>query len=371
MPIETNCKVKFGVSNSLVNGVISVGGSSEESNLPFTNCLDEDMSKVWQTTGFFDTTGTQMEFDDGGGAQTLTLNVDYQNPEDLRAGLQGELNFLSSGWTVSYNTTTGKFSLSNPTPFTLIISDPNSDLYEILGWTGNTDIGPTTSSIADQRRNHQFERVSVDFGYRPQIGFFAMIPPRGENFGVSKNGSIQLLASNTAFASGSDLTVDATITERGAFFVFDQIDADYRHWFINITDPTNPEGSGIRIAHLYLGEYVQLGKNISTGFQDTIVDPSSLQEAQSGKLFIDKRTKYAATTNLSIPLSSISDKETLQDIFLRQGFDGHWYLILDPRLKLSSEVDMLNRFVRFDSNPEFTQEFFNIYESSFTVREAF
>src|SRR5690606_33367489 len=92
---------------------------------------------------------------------TVTLTEGSYTYATLATHIQTQLNAASSGWTVAYSTTTGKFTISRSGSGTLRFSETTDAAWDTLGFLGAVDdaSGPW---VSDEQRNHTDEWVKVD-----------------------------------------------------------------------------------------------------------------------------------------------------------------------------------------------------------------
>lgn len=108
-------------------------------------------SKFYFGTEVTDIT-TYIDFDEGAGELTATLNVGSYSIEDLANEVSRALNAAGGQtYTVAFDRTTRKFTISAAGAFSLLIgtgSHSGSTAFTLIGYTGN-DVGPATSHVGD------------------------------------------------------------------------------------------------------------------------------------------------------------------------------------------------------------------------------
>jgi hypothetical protein len=364
----------------LTTGQITV--SSELASFPFTNAISKFRSRVWKPSGRFtiDSTNKNIYINDGSDKTAVLTEGEYTTPELLATEIQTQLNSVSSNWTVTYLRSAGKykFNLANTGSVTLRLLTTTNAAWETLGY--ELAFNPTDTNFEAQfQRNHwPNETVTFDLGYNAPITFFALIGPLNEVFSVSTSATIELLGSNLNQWDSPPFSVTIDHNDLGAFKFLDDLIGDdglstaYRFWRVVITDVGNVGGpNGISIGNIYLGDYLTLdNRNIKSGFERNDIDPSRVDQSESGVLHFDTRTKYRTINGASFDVLPKADKDTLTTLFNKLGTTTPFYISIDPLACTTDTINELTFYCVFNESPSFTHIINETYSMSFSVREV-
>lgn len=372
-----NTRIRFMDNNlaELSSGQITF--SSALASFPGTNSTNNKFrSKVWVPSGYFDITTNNKIYINDGSDKTVTItasSVAYTTPELLATEVQTQLNTVSSGWTFDYLRVSEKykFRFAHASGHTLKFSNQTDAAWSILGFTATVDEVISTEREADEQRNHTSERVTFDLGYNQDITFFGLISPLDRLFPISSTATIKLYGNNLNQWDSPPLTIDLERTDGGIFKFTDDITTGYRFWRFEYLDQKNPLGpDGIQIGYIYLGDYTTLERNYSSGFTKEFIDPSIVQESESGALYFDKKTKYATFKSLSIELINKDQRDTLEQLFFNLGKTTPFFVSLDPTQCISNDLYDLTKYVVFSEEPQFRHVVRDLTSMSFALREV-
>lgn len=357
----------------LTSGQITV--SSALASFPFTNAQNTFRSKIWKPSGHFliNDDNNKIYINDGSPKTATITNGDYATPDLLAAQIETQLNAVSSGWSVNYNLTPGdyRFSIAHASAHTLVLSSQTDAIWDTIGFTGATDEIISTENFANEPRVHTDEYVIWDLGYNASIKFFAAIGPLGELFSISNSATIKLQANNLNDFSAPQLDITLTLSPGGLLRFMDDIDdTGYRFWKFSFIDRMSYLGpSGFNISYLYLGDYTELSRNISTGFKKTFIDPSTRTESENGALYFDSKVAFVRLSNINQMYLTQDDRDQLEDLYFRFKKTTPFFLSLDPDLCISGQLYDLTKYVVFDEDlvlDHIIHQYFNV---SFSVRE--
>ena len=369
MPIIDNCDFQFMYNNQFDLTYNSLTIDSEKSGFPFTNSSNTDLFKEWKIESHFkiDATNNKIYVD----ALTATLTVANYTGATLATEIQTQLNAVSSNWTVTYSTTTHRFTLDHTGIVTLILSNQTNAAWFTLGYTSIVDI-PDTNFVANEQRNHYPSvQITIDVGYNANIGFLGIFSKLGTPFSISENATVTIEGDNLNFLGTIALTKTATITQNGAFSVINDVESEYRYWRITIEDIFNLNGPEIGIGYLYLGYASQANeRNVSSGFDHGLVDNSTVSIAENGSLYFDSKTKTNQFGSINIPLAKETTRDVIEDLYKTVGKTTPFVIAIDPKTAISSTVDKFTKLVRFASDPVFNHVHYNLFNISFTLEEV-
>ena len=362
-----NKRVRFMENNLAALTNSTVDYSSQLTANPFSNTQNSFRTKSWTTEGYFEITSSNQElYINDGSDKTVSITIgEYTSPSSLATQIQTDLNAASSNWTVTYSSTTYKFTISNSGSVTLRYSQTSNSIWDTLGYTGSTNtIG--TSFVADEQRNHTEEHAIYDFGYQANITFVALIGSLDEVFSISDAATITLEANNINTWTSPAYTQSLTRSSGGVFrFLDDTTDTKYRYWKIKIVDKYNTSGpEGISISHIYLGDYItSTSRNIQRRFNKVLTDPSAVSSSESGVLYFDEKTKYITFNNMEMRYLTRTDKDAIETMYSHLGTTTPFYISLDPIEQISDDIDEFTRYVIFEREPVFT----HIHDDTFSV----
>jgi hypothetical protein len=340
--------------------------SSETSGFEAANAFDSFRSNTWKAAGHFEISDGSATYDgaqndqlyiDDGSPVTVTITAgQYTTAALLATQIQTDLNAASSNWTCTYDLAGGtyKFTIGNSGSVDLTLSSTTNAIWDTLGYTSSTD-QTGTSFVANEPRNHTSEYLRLDMGYQAAMTFIGCIGDVATSFGLSNQANVTLKGNNIDTNWGSPaFSATLTVTNKGIFSWNDTSDdARYRFWRFEYEDKYNStSGPNIEIGSLYLGSYQCLvNRNITSGFNDILIDPSIVSESQAGVRYFDERTKYTAFSNVVIPFMDETDKDEIKDLFDNVGLSTPFYISLDPLTNFSSDITDFTKYVVFQNAP--------------------
>lgn len=370
----TNCRVRFSENNFAELTSNTATYSSALAAYPGSNVINKFRSLIWKPSGYFKITAGSNDIlyiNDGSDKDVTITAGEYTTPALLATQIQTDLNAASSNWTVSYSTSTYKFTLANTATIVLRLSEDTTPIWDTIGFTTSANRSGT-SLLADQQRNHTEEFAIFDLGYNYEPTFFACISPLSEVFSTSRTGTISIQANNINSWDSPPFDVTLSRTDDGVFKFFDdQTSTGYRYWKFKIVDKLNTGGpEGLSFGHLYIGDYITLDdRNIGNGIQFDLIDPSERLTSENGAIYFNTRTKYYRISSASIKYLNETDRVTIKNMFNKLGMTTPFYISVDPREGISSDQEM-TKYVIFDDQPTFNHIISSIFNFSFSVREV-
>ena len=223
------------MANNLISLTVnSFSFSSETTGFEAANALDDFRSSLWKPTGYFDITSSvnKLYFNDGSDRTATIVVAGYTTPALLATQIQTQMNSVSSGYTVSYDSAgeTYKFTIARATSFTLQLSNQSSAIWSTIGFTGTTNQSGASHS-ANEQRNHTNEFLTFDLGYQAPIDFLGVVGPAGSQFPVSTNATVTLQGNNINDFTSPPFSQTLSVTSKGIFEFFDNSsDNRYRFW---------------------------------------------------------------------------------------------------------------------------------------------
>lgn len=374
----TTCNVRW-MDNNFIDldsfDAGSITASSALSSFPARNFANTSRSKLWKPAGNFEiTTSNQNIYINDGSDKTAILTAGSYTYSTLATEIQTQLNSVSSNWTCTYDSSTEyKFTISNSGSVTLRFATTTNAAWDDLGYT-LTSNQTGTSFKAQEQRNHTSEWYQLDAGVAVALDTFMIIGPIDEVFGLSTNATIKLQANNVDVWTSPPFDQSITRYDKGLFYFFDDIaeaSRTYRYWRFYIEDKLNNKGpEGLRLGHMYLGDYLTTTNNVGAGFTKTQVDPSRRQESESGAAFYEERTKYYNLTGLQYQLLEEADRLLLEQLFNDYGISNPLFVSIDPSEEITPAIDEWTFYVNFGSPPALISRFRDKFQMGLQIREA-
>ncbi len=349
--------------------------STEKTDFEVDNLFTSYRSEVWKPTGWFEITASnnKLYFDDGG-AQTATITASataYTTGTLMATQVQTQMNAVSSGFTVSYSTSTYKFTISHASNFELTITSTTNAIWQTLGFTGSSDLTGANSYTGDAQRNHYpYEWFKLDLGAAAEVGFVGLIGDLSATIQISSTATITVEGNGSDSWASPSLSETLTRTTDGAFNFIDTVASSYRWWRVTIADMDNPLGPEFGVGHAFLGPFQNVTNNIQTGFSFNQIDESVIAKSDGGQIYVDTKTKYYSFAGMGILRVSPSDKQTIENIFKTVGTHTPFYISLDPQGLISNNIGEFTRFVRFVSPPSFQHALYNTFDVNLNVVEV-
>jgi hypothetical protein len=365
--------IRFMTNN--LNSSTTVSGNSGSGNI--ANIYDERRATYASMYSYFNVESDNKKiYINDGSDYTITLTEGLYTGTTLATELQTQLNASSSNWTVSYSTTTKKFTISNTGSVTLRFTQTTDQAWSMLGFTSgaadDTDTSWTGSAVT-----YWNIYITWDLGTATTVDFFAAIAPPGENWFTSENATLQLLANTTDAWVSPAQTFTLTRTNDGLFIFLDaEASTSYRYWQLRMNDPgwvpdTTPITAGAPIAHIYIGQYQELSSAFtSQGFSKSVQDRDIIFESHQGARYRVQRNKRRTLSGVSVRGLTDTDRGTIEQIYYDQGLYEPFYVCLDPMLEVSTDHSVLTRYVTFANPPLITNVVLDRYDASMDFIEA-
>lgn len=352
-----NHRIRFLMNNHVTSSNISSPGAV--SGYAVTQLANDFRWKTYKPGGNFTITSTtNLLYINDGSNKTITLTAGNYTYTTLASHAQTQLNASSSGWTVSYSTTTDKFTFANSGSVTMRFTQTSSAAWSKFGFADTADTAGT-SFVSSTNINHTDEWILIDLGAPYAVTAACLIGLQGEDFPISQGATFKIQGNNLNQWTAPTLDVSMTWTDLGGFkFLADQSDYTFRYWRFYWTDPLNALGpTGFQFSHIYLGDYSTLTvRNVASGFSKTHEDPVDIQESDGGAEFFNLRTKYQTIEDLTLPYLAVADRLQLEQDYFDYGLSKPFYVSLDPTLSISTDLGELTRFVRFTRPPSFVHQ---------------
>lgn len=366
--------VRFGNNNFAAADWATVTFSSARSGSPGSNSLDPARFKRWIPGGYFlITASNNLIYINDGSNKTATLTAaGYTSPSALATHVQTQLNAVSSNWTCTYSSSTGKFSIGRSSGTrSLRFSQTASAAWDTLGYTVLVDTDPGISLTAAEVRSHTSEIVDFDFSAPVTPTMFAMFGPADDTVGFSDDATITLKANIANDFTSPGLSLTLTPDQGNLIRFFDGLITTYRYWRLEIEDRKQLNTSGLQICQIYLGDYISpTTRNFSVGFNATLEDPALVQSSLSGVNYYRTLPKTWRFDSLGVQYISGEDRTELIRLFKELGVGTPMVVSLDPLAQVSASVGEFTKYMTFDVAPSMTHILRNLYSIQMALREV-
>jgi hypothetical protein len=140
----------------------------------------------------------------------------------------------------------------------------------------------------------------------------------------------------------------------------------YRYWRISF------EGTSdyVEVGKIFLGSSVSLtSNNIAVGFEHGSTDLSTTIKGRYGQRFIDSITSVKNFKG-SIGLMTLSEQNTIREMYDYCGTRNPVWLVVDPAETIVVNKDTLSGYFYFAKQPQFSNDFYGLYSTTFELEEA-
>lgn len=354
--------------------------SSEQTAFPVLNIYNKQRrSKVWRSNGYWyvDAGDADIVFRESVGVDlTATLAAtEYTSTTAFLAGIKAALELVgASTYTVSLDSTTGKIK---------IVSDGSggggvfelrwpsaTPMAEILGFDSTVNLSGALTYTADDLRIHTSEWLLWDMGISSNPKALAIIGPRNSPIKISPSATLKLQANETnVWTSPSyeqELTYnDEVILLTSATGLHTEA---LRYWRLEIIDRDNPN-LYVEIGSVFLGNFYSPTRGaVQFPFSSTPIDRSTTIFSEGGQTFSDIREK-SQSFNLDWSALTSTEMEELLEVFDDFGTGIPFFIQLDPDGVFSSSANYYTRFVKFESEPKYSLERPNFFQTTWQLRE--
>lgn len=374
-----NHAARFCQNNQAAASGATISVSSAAAGFPGSNAVDQRRYKRWVTTGAFRVISSNKKiYINDGSDKTVTLTeATYTTGALLASHIQTQLNASSTNWTVTYSSSTYKFTIGRSSGTAILKLTSTTDAgWDTLGFVGVSDQNVGTGTSGDEQRNHTSERFRVDLGTAKEILAFFVISAADEEFPVSSAGTMTLKGDNVSsnLDPGGSPTVSVTLSREttGIFkFIDDLASTTLRYWEFEFEDRLNPNGPAFQIHNIYLGDYVSpVSRTVTNGFVKRLIDPSTSQRSLAGAEFNSLRTRYTVFDSVGFQELDGTDRTEIQRIGLELGTSIPFFFSLDPLGLISSSVGENTKYVKFNSDIEMTHFKYDRFFVSMSLREV-
>lgn len=345
--------------------------SSDEADAA-ANLPDENLSKVWEPSGNWEVNDDNNMIYAGGLSGMLT-NGNYTSSE-LIAEIESGLELLEGdAWTITYasNKFTIKYDLSNSGGSSLDFSSQSNAIWKDIGFNDEIDtVVSPGGTVTGFSVYSGLEWIEIDFGSSAhELGFFSLMGPHNEDFSLSDGAVVKVKLDNNPDNWESPAVENiVTPTKRGIFHFIDESDCFYRYARMEIKDQKNPD---MKFSYFYGGDYIPItARNVSIGYQKARVDPSRVQETESGRRYFNIKDSYEQWNSLTMQFVPRENRLDLEQMWHDFGRHKPFFISIDPTANISNDLGELTRFVYFNSQVIWQHQIRDLYNGIFSVRDV-
>lgn len=312
--------------------------SSSDPSFPVANIKNPIRSRVHRTSGNFviNATNNKIDFKEAGGGAELTATIasGTYTPTTLAAAIKTALEDAGAAtYTVTYSTSTGKWTIANDGAFLSILWLTGTNTATSVGSTLGHDITADSTGALTYTGSmiaiHTEESVVIDNGSTEEIDTVALIFDLINGHKLTSSAVITIQANATdswaAPAVSQVVALDTVYSIATHFFSANQ---SYRYWRVKIVDPRNPY-LYVELSKIILGKGVTLGALPGRGFSDTLRDQSATQETEYGHRYSDVYP-LRREIEFNYPGLSAADIAKIQLAYRRNGKTKPVALAIDP-----------------------------------------
>lgn len=337
----------------------------------FENLYDENLSKAWAPNGtwWIDGRNDRIYVNDGGPITVFLTHGAYTRSQ-LLVEIETQLEAQTSEtWTVTAVGTAFRIRLDG-TAATLELSKRTSAIWDDIGFTSIIDEPlVTTELVTGIGVYHGQEYIEVDFGNNAnEISFMSLIGKHNKVFSLTSNAVVTVkMDNNTSNWDNPAVSQLVEVTPRGLFYFFDLPDCRYRYLRLEIVDRSN---STLEFSYFYAGNYLEINRNITIGYQKERIDPTDVQETESGRRYFNIKDRYERWDGMVIEYPTRSDRLKIEQMWHDFGRFKPFFISIDPTTNISNDLSELTRFVYFNSDVNYDHNIRDLYSINFTVRDV-
>jgi len=347
--------------------------SSQLAGFPLTSAFDSYRFTGWRPSGAFEVTSANLNIyiNDGADKTVALTSAVYATGVLLAAHIQTSLNASSTNWTVSYSTTTYKFTVGRSSGTAILrLSQTVNAIWDMIGFLGATDTSVGVSTVADVIRIHTTEWIKFDLLNQAPIDCFIAIGSLSSSFPIPETATVTIKGNNLDDFSSPPLSETVVPTADGIFKFLTSADTSYRYWRVDFEDRANPNGPSVfDIRVIYFGDAVSMQRNINNGFRAVKIDRSNVSESEGGSLFFREKPKYW-TIQGDIDWTVPADRKIVSDLFEYAGNTKPFFVALDPLTEISDNVSEFTKYVTFQGNLDKKHLLYNYFSLPVSFREV-
>lgn len=363
-------RIKFLTNNFLEPAVLpGFSYSSQSASYPASNLQDPFRSKVWRSGGLFtiDWNNSTLEIFDGT-QKTVNLTRGDYSAASLSTELETQLNTVSANWTVTYSSSTNKFSISN-TSVVSILWTQATQAAETFGFNSSIDDTGATSYEGDERRiSYPAEWIKFDFGLTRNPKGIVLIDNLEEDIKIQPSITLKFQGSpSDSWNSPEEVLLDYNpdnITKIDMGGVFSRA---YRFARLYIEDINNPLGYQ-QLGKIYVGDVFELeSSDVQRDFGEEPADLSTSQRAIGGEIYSDIRPSHVNFPNVIIQYCNKNDVDTIKNIWNVHRTYKPFFVSIDSEAEVTNNVNEWTKYVKLINPPKFK----TVSKGIWTVTMAF
>lgn len=381
--------MRLALNNYLNTGFVSIYNAASANEipglLPLSNIYDDSRSSFFKFFGrFYFGSNTKIYFSLNGIDYTATIDLSglavanqLPDPNTVAFYVSNAISAAASSFDVfcGYDPLACQFYFTSTNPtFTARFSQTTDAAWTILGFTETVDVMGTEIRAARVRKSYPSEYLDIDFGYSADVRFVAILGDASKAVGISENMPVRLHANSIPNFDTPALTINLSpenYDERGIFKFLDDLSEStaYRYWRVEFFN--SEIGGDLKVHYLYLGDYQTITmRNVSTGFNWVVLDPSEVGETVSGQLYYNDLAPIRELDNLQIGLVNKNTADELRRIFELKRTVEPFFCSLDPKKNVSKNLADLTVYCKFSDAPSFSHVIKDLYNFSFKLREV-
>ena len=150
------------------------------------------------------------------------------------------------------------------------------------------------------------------------------------------------------------------------YYVYLPSSASSATWSIVFTT-----SSSVSISDIFFGSSVDLNTPLSRGFSHSVVDPSVITYADSGRAYSVLKAKYQTISGITLSYLNRHQINALKEFSEDKGLTEPFWAVLDPENKWDGPAfGMSFGAYTFSSMPVFAHDFLDKFSASFDLREG-
>lgn len=347
--------------------------SSQNVAYPTTNLQDPFRGKVWRSNGAFQISNNnnQLLLNDGTDKVLTLTGGTYSSPASFAAQLQTDLNSISSNFTVSYSTTSLKFTISRTTNFILKWSDPITTCTQTLGFNTVDDSGAMSYEAHELRICWPSEWLIFDLGIVDNPKAILIIDAQDEDIKIQSNANVTLQgAISNSWNTPETISIDYHHKLMGKIDINGLFTGGKRYIRLHIPDYNNPYGF-IQLGKVYLGDVYEIeATDIQRDFPETFEDLSTIERAISGEIYADERAEYSVFGQVELSLCNKNDVDYIRDVWQRHKTFKPFFVAFDSEQKVTGTLSEWTRYVRFTNPPTINSVTCDLFNITLSLEEV-
>ena len=231
--------------------------------------------------------GKYIDFDEGGGELTATLIVGTYTAIELCLEIENKMDTAGGTYTISYSETTGKFTISSGSNFTLrwlTGTHAADNVADLIGFDKTANDTGTLTYTGDYVRIHTSENMVNDFGSAYQYDFIALL-----NHNLTATSALIIKGADDA-AMTTNVVSDTITYNANNLFQFLGTARTKRYCQAFIIDKDNPS-MYVQIGVIFIGKYFEPNRSFGP-YSEGEIDSTEMEYSPSMNMFtVQERPK--------------------------------------------------------------------------------